>query len=374
MSSTPTRRAALCAALWLTPFAAALAGTVITQQMPGYVTSLSTDGKAAAGTTDGDFQTFRWTARGGVTLLGRGTWIPLNERSGTPRITGDGQTIGATFLSDDGQRSTMGRWTLAGGWQQIVPPLPADAGMFSAEDSSVYGMSRDGSVISGLYWRAGQSGGSAHAARWTAATGLVSLGSDGGNSRADGVSADGSVLVGWDEHPSGSRRATVWANGVKTILDASDWNSEASVVNAAGTIVVGYSADETNNFRTSATMWSWNGAQWVRKVLGAIDGKRSQGAAFASGVSDDGSVVTGVARPDANKPTSVGFVWTAANGMQDVGDYLTAAGARLNPLFKLVNVTAISADGRALAVTGLRTGAYEIRSFIFRQSTGTAAE
>lgn len=377
MMSTTLRRAAkgaVLAALAWVPLAQA--ETVVLQPVPGYVVGLSADGKTAVGQTADDFQTFRWTARGGVQLLGRGTWLPLGARSGWPAISADGQVIASTILADAGTYGTMGRWTVQGGWQQLTPPLPADGGVMDTEDATVFGMSRDGQVVTGLYWRPGQSGGSAHGARWAATTNLVDMGSSGNASRIDDANGDGSVLVGWDEHPQyGNRRAAVWVNGVKTVLEDSDWPSEAAAVNAAGTIVVGNAADEGNNFRISAAMWQWNGQQWTRTILGAIDGRRSTGAAYATAVSDDGSIVVGMARPDNMKPNSVGFVWTAAAGMQPVADYIQALGGRVNPLMKLNNVTAISGDGRSMAVNGYpSTAPSDVRSFVLRRLASGAAE
>jgi len=362
-------RAGLCAALLLAPLIPASADTLSVQHVDGWIAGLSADGRTAVGQTSDDFQTFRWTARDGIQLLGRGTWAPLGTRSGMPAISADGKVIASTILADAGSYGTMGRWTVQGGWQQLTPPLPADGGIMDYEDASVFGMSRDGQVITGLYWRPGYSDGSAHGGRWSAATNLVGMGSSGHSSRIDDANADGSLLAGWDEHPIyGNRRAAIWLNGVLTVLHDSDWPSEASAVNAAGTVVVGYSADETRGFRASATMWKWDGQQWQRTVLGTIDKTRKKGAAYSNGVSEDGSIVVGIARPDSMAPNSVGFIWTAAAGMQNIADYLVANGTTVNPLLTLDNVTAITGDGSVMAVTGYQTRpAYAGRSLIVRR-------
>lgn len=342
------RRASVLAALILPPLLAG-AQTLSAERIgAGAVTSLSADGRAAAGAAHRTYEPFRWTADTGLVKLGRGTMRPLGHRSGTPTVSADGQVVAATILSDDGTMSTPGRWTVAGGWQ-MLRPLPADGGAMDGEDASAFGMSGDGNVVTGLYWRLGQAGGSAHAMRWTAAGGIEDMGSSGGSSRIDDASADGAVMVGWDEHPDyGNRRATVWVNGVRTVLEDSDWPSEASVVNADGTIVVGHSADPANRHQVSATMWRWQGGTWVKSILGVI-ARRDNGAAYPTGLSDDGSIVIGTARPDANKPTSTGFVWTASTGLVDAKDWLAAGGVGFGALNVLYSLSAISADGQVIS-------------------------
>jgi uncharacterized membrane protein len=193
-----------------------------------YVTDLSDDGRAAAGQLAGSNQTFRWTEQGGVQPLGRGTYRKLQRGSGTPAISGDGQIVGSTIIDTTQTYGTQGRWTAETGWQQLMPPRPDDGAVVDAEDGSVFGMSRDGRVITGLYWRSTGEGGLAHGSRWTEGGVVQDMGSSGGSSRIDDANTDGSVLVGWDEHPQfGTRRAAVWVNGEKTILDNTDWPSEA---------------------------------------------------------------------------------------------------------------------------------------------------
>jgi uncharacterized membrane protein len=358
----PTLSLHRCAALAVLTFAAGLAAaqTLTVQAVRGgAVTELSADGRVAVGEANRTYEPFRWTAESGLVKLGRGTIVPLGHRSGTTSVSADGSVVMATILSDDGLTSTAGRWTAETGWQ-MLRPLPADAGLLDGEDSSVFGMSRDGRVATGLYWRPGQSGGLAHAMRWSADAGMTDLGSSGFSSRADAASADGSVIAGWDEHPQfGNRRAAVWVNGVRTVLDESDWPSEASAVSSDGRVVVGNAADPANGFQMSATMWRWQDGAWAKTVLGVINKRRAQGFAYPNGVSDDGSTVVGINRPDMFSPNSIGFIWTATGGFVDVADWMAAGGATPGALQKVFNVSALSADGSTLAVLtqNRRTGA-----------------
>jgi uncharacterized membrane protein len=340
----------------------------VTQNLDGaVVTSLSANGRAAAGQWSADYQTFRWTPRAGVALLGRGTLVPLGHMSGIPRISADGSVVSATILSDDGSYSTAGRWTTSG-WSMLAPPLPAGGGMMDGEDCSAFSMSGDGAVIGGLFWRPGQSGGSAHGMGWSAATAMLDMGSSGYASRIDGASADGRVLTGWDEHPSyGNRRAAVWVDGRMTVLEDSDWPSEASAVTPDGLTVVGQSGNPAD-FQTYATMWQWNGSAWNKTLLGVINKRGSTGFAYATGVSADGSVVVGGFRPDVQAPQAQGFIWTAASGFVEAASYLKSHGARLPAGQKITGVQAISSDGSTLAVaTQTTTPPYTYGSLIIHR-------
>ncbi len=106
--------------------------------------------------------------------------------------------------------------------------------------SEAYAVSADGQVVVGV--SLDTSGSAATAFRWTAATGMVSLGTLGGNrSYAHGVSADGSVVVGYSYDTANRFRAYRWANGTMEALPMpSDvrW-STAYGVSADGSVVVG---------------------------------------------------------------------------------------------------------------------------------------
>jgi uncharacterized membrane protein len=368
----PTCRAALLAALILTTPLLAAADVLSLQKVgPGAVTGLSGDGTVAVGEANRSFEAFRWTAADGLVKLGRGTLKPLGHRSGLPEVSADGLTVSATILSDDGTFSTAGRWTAAGGWQMAMP-LPADSGPMDGETSSAFGMSGDGQVVTGLYWRLGQSGGSAHGMTWTAAGGMRDMGSSGNSSRIDDANADGRVLVGWDEADWGGRRAAVWVDGVPTILDHSDWPSEASTVNAAGTVIVGHTADPANGYKMSATMWTWNGSGWTQRILGVLSKGRKSGFAYPNGVSDDGSVVVGIGRLDDQSPDSYGFYWSEATGFVDIADHLAANGVSFGPLQRIYNVGAVSADGRVIAVLLLNRKTGVVSSTLVRRAQAAA--
>lgn len=351
------RIAAAALSLFATSLAVQAQSVQVENLCACWVSDLSDDGNAATGQMNGSFQVFRWTRAAGRQLLGRNQYLALQgQMSGMPAISGDGSTVAATILDSTRTHATQGRWTVAGGWQQLAPPLPADGGEMDREDSSVYGISRDGNIVTGLYWRPGQSGGSAHGSVWSAVTGMVGMATEGGSSRIDDANRDGSVLVGWEEDPvQGFRRAAVWVHGVRTILETgTDWSSEAEAVNADGTIVVGQAVDPVSQ-REEAVKWTWNGSTWTKQILGIGPGATSSGSAYASGVSDDGTVVVGMYRNKFSTFSSGGFVWTAASGLVDAQGWLQTQGVDIKKHFEVTQVSAISADGRVLSMVGTQT-------------------
>lgn len=346
------QRSTLAAAVTILSCAAAQAESLSLRRIDNaIVLSISADGKAAAGQLPGNYESFRWTARSGVVPLGRSTMDVLGHRSGMVGISADGKAVSATILSDDGTYSTAGRWTESSGWKMLANPGPADIGFVDGENCSAWAISADGNTVAGLYW-VGNDSWKARAMRWTAAGGMVDMGSSGYNSRINASSADGRVLAGWDEHPEWRNwRATVWVDGVRTTLEDSDWFTEVTAMNRAGTILVGQTPDHANGSQMTATMWKWNGSSWVKSFLGAMPKKPGVAASSRpNGVSDDGSVVVGQNNPEANKPVSVGFIWTPSGGMVKASDWLAANGVTLNPGWPVIAASAVSPDGKVIVL------------------------
>ena len=176
--------------------------------------------------------------------------------------------------------------------------------------SDAYGVSADGSVVVGY---AHNAAGQWSAFRWTAAGGMQDLGTlpGGGSSEAYGVSADGSVVVGWATNAAGQARAFRWtaAGGMQDLGTLGGSGSEAYGVSADGSVVVGSAQNAAGNWR--AFRWTEVGGM---QDLGTLPGGC---CSSAFGVSADGSVVVGVAWNDAGDRRA--FRWTEASGMQDLG-------------------------------------------------------
>lgn len=332
---------------------------------PVLATDLSDDGSVVVGNTPWTYETFRWTEATGAVPLGRGTVVPLGVGAGSPDVSADGTRVSATILDDSGTAATQGLWTLGSGWQQLMPPTLPDGGILDQSYGSAWGLSGDGSTVTGLYWRPGEPGGLAHATSWTQSAGLVDLGSSGGSSRASAANYDGSVVVGFDEHPMfGNWRATVWVNGVLTHLSDSDAFTEATATNPDGTIVVGNGWDDDTFFATAA-VWTFDGSSWNEQLLGVLPGTDPifGGLSIANGVTADGSFVVGFNKFDFFG-SSTGFVWTPSGGLVSASDWLTSIGAALDPDLIVLDLPAVSPDGQYVLGIAFNVNTFDYESFL----------
>ncbi len=333
---------------------------------PSLATDVSADGSVIVGNMPDNYETFRWTAGSGVIRLGRSSLDKIGKAAGLPGVSSDGSRICASIISDDRTYMTQGVWTARQGWQECTP-LPPDGGILDLETGSAWGISDDGLTVVGLYWRPGQPGGSAHASSWTESAGMIDLGSTGGSSRANAVSADGSVVVGWAEEPTGAWQPTVWRNGILTTLNPSEAFCEAAGVTPDGTLVTGSTWDGATFTRVAAT-WKWNGSTWTETALGVLPGTRlGDGQAIAQDASSSGDVVVGYNATRNFGGEQTGFIWTSTTGMIDVEKLLRFFGYDIGSRFDIQSLVAISDDGRTLVGYGYDVGApFAGRTFIVR--------
>src|ERR1019366_5009485 len=208
------------------------------------------------------------------------------------------------------------RWT-AGSGMVGLGHLPGTT------DSSVAGVSADGSVVVGTSYTASSS----QAFRWTAGFGVVGLGHLPGstNNSVAGVSADGSVVVGTSSSGSGSQ-AFRWTAGTGMVglgYLPGGTNSSAAAVSADGSVVVGTSSSGVQAFR------------WT-----AGSGMVGLGGGSATAVSGDGSIVVGP-----------GFRWTAGSGMQSLWAVLVTNGLDSSGPAPDMSASGISADGNTIVGT-----------------------
>ena len=210
---------------------------------------------------------------------------------------------------------------LVGPW--LWASAPASAGIVSFQglgdlpggsfESQAFGVSADGSVVVG--WS--RSDPNIEAFRWTSGGGMVGLGDLPGGAvftQAFGVSADGSVVVGVGSSASGSE-AFRWTSegGMVGLGDLpggffNDINGMAHGVSADGSVVVGSGTSDAAGFSTEAFRWTAGGG-----MVGLGDLPGGIFSSVARGVSADGSVVVGASGTEA-------FRWTSAGGMVGLGD------------------------------------------------------
>lgn len=185
----------------------------------------------------------------------------------------------------------------------------------AVELSSAWGMTSDGSAIVGLGW---VSAGEAHATKWTEATGLVDLGSTVAerSSRANSLTDDGTMVVGWQDNDNGDREGVYWKNGTQTALtdDSGNPTGEAVAVTPNGQTIVGFTYD--NPF-----IWKDGGSYTL------ITHPNPDFSGSASAISDDGKTVVGYFRP-WNGPAvdGEGFIYTDAAGRVNLNDYVASLG------------------------------------------------
>jgi probable HAF family extracellular repeat protein len=196
---------------------------------------------------------------------------------------------------------------------------------------------------------------------WTSSGGMVPLnGFNSPESRAFGVSADGSVVVGSQDYPGSAVLWTMQGNTITGMTDLAlgtgTTRSTAFGVSADGKVAVGNlmpSMQITEAFRwTQAT-----GTVGLGSLSGSVE--NNVGYSSATAASADGSVIVGtaVAAPGPNGP-SERFRWTAAGGMQGLG---FLPGTTQSAAY------AVSADGSV--VVGFSAGATE-EAFIWTASGG----
>ena len=244
---------------------------------------------------------------------------------------------------------------LAGGqgraWANFIPLGDLPGGLFLSRAS---GVSADGSVVVG----SSVSASSFEAFRWTPGEGMVGLGFLPGfpTSGASAASANGSVVVGTSLGPS-EEEAFRWtaAGGLVGLGVLPGFaESRAFGVSADGSVVVGNSNSlPAQRGQFQAFRWTASGGMVGLGVLPGGEG----GLSSALAVSADGSLVVGVSDSSAGRQA---FRWTEAGGMIGLGDLSGGS------FFSLAH--GVSADG--LVVVGISDSALGEQAFRWTQPGG----
>ncbi|MDM8008121.1 MAG: SUMF1/EgtB/PvdO family nonheme iron enzyme [Phycisphaerae bacterium] len=201
------------------------------------------------------------------------------------------------------------RWSAAGGFTLLSNPSQ------TAPNTYAEGVSADGNVVIGSVYGAGET----HAFRWTPQQGMEILGSlsNGGGSRADDVSPDGRVIVGTSYLPTGNGQAFKLTpeNGKQLVGSMPGWDraSMGWAVSADGNTIVGFSLSSISE---TGEMQAFRWTEATGTVgLGWLPTTVLESAAF--GVSADGGVVVGYCH---HGPTDLeAFKWTPEGGMVGLG-------------------------------------------------------
>ncbi len=337
---------------------------------PGYTTSaaygVSGDGSAAAGyswETPDSFTAFRWTEGAGCESLG---YLPGKDATIAGKISQDGTTVvgnahQSPWNTDPWDRETEAfRWTEGGGIQSLGIP-----GGYSGTAAS--NVSGDGSVVVGNVWNDSQV---AYGFRWTLTNPVTGDGTmvflegfAGGSahSGANGVTADGTVVVGYGTPASGQQQASRWnADGTIESLGNLASNpflwSVAGDVSSDGEVVVGtgYRGAAFNN-NMEAYIWT-QATGMVGLGTDLPEGHYDDTSALA--VSADGSIVVGYASSTAST-TAVPFIWDSVNGMRNLQSVLTTEYGLDLTGWVLETASDISANGDFIVGHGYHDGVTE---------------
>lgn len=233
-------------------------------------------------------QGYRWTAGGTPSHPGTTTGLPYVD---VDYVFGQAFAVsadGSTVVGTDGGNSRASRWTAAGGMQII-----------GNDSSAATGVSADGSVVAG--WEADQ------AFRWTEAGGMEYFGVPGASStEATALSADGSTVVGNFDYS----RAFAWTEGgglrlLDMLPDSTEWaEHHAHAVSADGRWAVGHGGE---SYAEIAALWdTTTGEVWDLNVLfGSASGFEGWILQFANGISADGLTLAGWGL----NPDGIGEAW-----------------------------------------------------------------
>jgi len=307
---------------WLTGLAPTTTG--------GTASGLSQDGLVAVGgSSNGTIAPgFSWTRAGGRYDFGlEPGMLAATVAAATDAL---GQTIVGSM--SDSQHSPRAYRRVGNAPLENLGVLPNELRSYAQ------GVSGDGSVIVGRCEHTTMGNAYGQAFRWTQGGGMQGLGylvAGSSFSTARAVSRDGSsTIVGWSQSASlGIVDAFRWteSGGMVALprLDAAI-GADARAVNFDGSIIVGYAS------LGRAVMWRDGQAT----SLGHPTGWRS---AVAQCVDDTGVVVGGRGTDGIGNPGAC--VWTPGTGMVPLADYLTANGVTIPAGWTLRDCTGVSADG-----------------------------
>jgi probable HAF family extracellular repeat protein len=339
--------AALVVSAWPGPATAAPpSGTPLLIELPKEVLPAAegANGFVVAGTLYSG-GAFHWMPSSGVTEIGGTQGVAVSR---------DGKTIVGNAL-DPGGFEEAAIWAGGRMWRLLGSVTPA-ARPCDRLLSAAYGASADGHVIVGLAWDGCSY---ARAFRWQESTGMVDLGSlSGASTRANAVSGDGRVVVGW-EQPTGIRQGAKWVDGKEELIQGPNGMvGEAHGTNRDGSIVVGAGCDFGARLGPP-TAWTWTASAGVTcsPVSPPSWAPRRDYQAIIFATSDDGRVMGGALSFGLDAESVAWFDGVAVL----LRDYLRSNG--IPDAFEgWVNtgfVTDVSADGRTLVGYGAGPTAFQ---------------
>jgi len=239
--------------------------------------------------------------------------------------------------------------------------------------SGGYAISGDGTTVVGNAWADTTGGfGYSDAVAWNATDGIIDLGTlfMGRSTRANAVSNDGSVIVGWQDF-NGPWKSAVWRKNLSGGYDANEYilldpqgsatdeynqMGECSAVSGNGLWIGGY-GDYANN----GNPWIWS------EATGVIDmGTLSPGGSgYVAAINEDGTVAVGRIQVGPWDP-ELPFIWTPTGGIQNLNDYVHNTMGLTTGSKVIYSANCMSPSGDYIAGYGLDTVSWDY--FAYRVS------
>lgn len=266
---------------------------------------------------------------------------PGDNHGGVATFSDDGKYIsGTSQTAEDPTVGVMSRYnTVTKKWEKLTYNYNTNEP--NSDLSAGYYISGDGNTVVGLSFTKvvlpnGQEVPWQIAYAWNSTKGGFVLESNSPNSRqsrANAVSRDGSVVVGWEDI-KGPWKAQVWkrntdgtyGKGQYILIDpkgseTDEFNQlgEARAISGDGKWIGG----KSDGFFTNA--WLWNEEIGVID-LGSLTTSANYASSWVTSINYDGSVVLGYTITKQwvdSPPVYTPFIWTKDKGMQDFNDYVT---------------------------------------------------
>ena len=297
--------------------------------------ALSSSGKIAVGfiaTPANNNQAGAWTVSHGLIALP----IPFSQTEGMSNAQGvssDGRYIVGYVMPENSSLMQGVLWTDASKLTYLTP-------LAAGTDYYANGISADGSIIVGT---ASDKNNNEHAVYWDRVANTIhDLGSFSHSSsqysNAIAANRDGSVIVGSSTNFAGVTQGFRWTTQAGMVeLQSLGGTSQATGVSDTGRII-GYSTNAKNEGR--AVYWDKNKI----RDLGTLRADNS-GSSSAQAISATGKVIVGAADDDIQR---TGFIWKEDAGMYSVNEWLKYAHVQANSM-SVKSVNAISADSETIA-------------------------
>ncbi|SPZ45210.1 Autotransporter protein or domain, integral membrane beta-barrel involved in protein secretion [Plesiomonas shigelloides] len=297
--------------------------------------ALSSSGKIAVGfiaTPANNNQAGAWTVSHGLIALP----IPFAQTEGMSNAQGvssDGRYIVGYVMPENSSLMQGVLWTEASKLTYLRP-------LAAGTDYYANGISADGSIIVGT---ASDKNNNEHAVYWDRVANTIhDLGSFSHSSsqysNAIAANRDGSVIVGSSTNFAGVTQGFRWTTQTGMVeLQSLGETSQATGVSDTGRII-GYSTNAKNEGR--AVYWDKNKI----RDLGTLRADNS-GSSSAQAISATGKVIVGSADSDTQR---TGFIWKEGAGMYSVNEWLKYAHVQANSM-SVKSVNAISADSQTIA-------------------------